>query len=107
MLSDLLVLSAPLSLPSLYLAYRLHKKDYLGTVFNQQTALLLLLSGLITPASMSMAVFRLSAEEFLMFPDLELDYLSLSPLLCSLLSYLSKTWLTVIKISSLISVIFR
>ena len=107
MLSDLLVLSAPLSLPSLYLAYLLHKKDYLGTVFNQQTALLLLLSGLITPASMSMAVFRLSAEEFLMFPDLELEYLALAPHLCSLLSYLSKTWLAVIKIFSLTSVIFR
>ena len=104
MLSDLLVVSAPLSIPSLYLAYRLHKKDYLGTVFNQQTALLLLLSGLITPLSMSLAVFRLSAEESLMFPDL---YLTLDPHLCGLLSYLSKTWLTVIKISTLISVIFR
>ena len=104
MLSDLLVLSALLSLPSLYLAYLLHKKDYLGTVFNQQTALLLLLSGLITPISMSLALLRLSAEESLMFPDL---YLTLDPLLCGLLSYLSKTWLTVIKISTLISVIFR
>ena len=107
MLSDLLVVSAPLSLPSLYLAYRLHKKDYLGTVFNQQTALLLLLSGLITPLSMSLAVFRLSAEESLMSPDLELDYLSLSPLLCSLLSYLAKTWLAVTAVSTLISTVFR
>ena len=45
MLSDLLVLSAPLSLPSLYLAYRLHKKDYLGTVFNRQVAMVLVFAG--------------------------------------------------------------
>ena len=45
MLSDLLVLSAPLSLPSLYLAYRLHKKDYLGTVFNKQMAMVLVFAG--------------------------------------------------------------
>ena len=107
MLSDLLVLSAPLSLPSLYLAYRLHKKDYLGTVFNQQTALLLLLSGLITPVSMSLALFRLSAEESLMSPDLELEYLTLAPHLCTLLSYLTRTWLAVTALTTLISTVFR
>ena len=45
MLSDLLVVSAPLSLPSLNLAYRLHKKDYLATVFNRQMAVVLVYSG--------------------------------------------------------------
>ena len=45
MLSDLLVLSAPLSLPSLYLAYRLHKRGYLGTVFNRQMAMVLVFAG--------------------------------------------------------------
>ena len=45
MLSDLLVLSAPLSLPSLYLAYLLHKKEYLGTVFNRQVAMVLVFAG--------------------------------------------------------------
>ena len=41
-------LSLPLSVPSLYLAYRLHRKSYLGTVFNQQAALLLALAGKTT-----------------------------------------------------------
>ena len=45
MLTDLLVLTAPLSVPSLYLAYRLGKKGYLGTVFNQQAALVLIVGG--------------------------------------------------------------
>ena len=45
MLSSLLVLCTPLSLPSLYLAYRLYRKSYLGTVFNQQAALVLAVSG--------------------------------------------------------------
>ena len=45
MLTDLLVLTVPLSLPSLYLAYRLLKKGYLGTVFNQQAALVLIVGG--------------------------------------------------------------
>ena len=107
MLTDLLVVSAPFSLPALCLAHRLHRKGYLGTVFNQQTALLLLLSGLITPLSLALAVFRLSAEESLMFPALDLEYLSLAPQLCSLLSHLSKTWLSTIKIFTLTSVVFR
>ena len=45
MLSDLSVVSALLSIPSLYLAYRLHKKDYLATVFNRQMAVVLVYSG--------------------------------------------------------------
>ena len=45
MLSELSVVSALLSIPSLYLAYRLHKKDYLGTVFNRQVAMVLLFAG--------------------------------------------------------------
>ena len=44
-MSSLLVLCTPLSLPSLYLAYRLYRKSYLGTVFNQQAALVLAVSG--------------------------------------------------------------
>ena len=45
MLSTLLVLCTPLSWPSLYLAYRLYRKSYLGTVFNQQAALVLAVCG--------------------------------------------------------------
>ena len=48
MLSNLLLVSAPLSLPSLYLAYRLRRAGYLATVFNQQAALLLTASGQLT-----------------------------------------------------------
>ena len=45
MLSGVLVVSALLSIPSLYLAYRLHKRDYLDTVFNRQMAVVLVYSG--------------------------------------------------------------
>ena len=45
MLTDLVLASLPLSIPSFYLAYRLARKDFLGTVFNQVIALMFLLSG--------------------------------------------------------------
>ena len=107
MLSDLLVVSALLSLPSLYLAYRLHKKDYLGTVFNRQMAVVLVVAGLILPVSLSLAVFRLSLEESTLSTDLYLDYLTLNTPVCSILSYLEKTWYNVIGASTITSVLFR
>ena len=45
MLTNLTVLFLPLSIPSLYLAYRLYSRHFLGTVFNQQIALMMLYSG--------------------------------------------------------------
>ena len=65
------------------------------------------LIGLILPLSLSLAIFRLSTEEFLFFQDLELEYFSVLPHLCYLLSYLDITWFTIIGSSTLISVIFR
>ena len=38
----------PLSLPSLYLAYRLVSKRFLGSVFNQHIAVMLIISGNLT-----------------------------------------------------------
>ena len=45
MLTDLTLLCFPLSIPSFYLAYRLHRRNFLGTVFNQQIALMMVYSG--------------------------------------------------------------
>ena len=45
MLTTILLACLPLSLPSLYLAYLLVKKRFLWSVFNQQAALILTLSG--------------------------------------------------------------
>ena len=107
MLSDLLVVSALLSIPSLYLAYRLHKKDYLGTVFNRQTAVVLVVAGLILPVSLSLAVFRLSLEESTLSTDLHLDYLTLNNPVCSILYHLETSWYNVIGASTITSVLFR
>ena len=49
MLTDLFIMSLPLAIPSLYLAHRLRRAGYLGTVFNQQAALVLTASGEVTP----------------------------------------------------------
>ena len=65
------------------------------------------MAGLTLPLSLSLAMFRLSAEESILFPDLELEYLAVAPQVCSLLSFLNKTWLSVVGISTLTSVIFR
>ena len=45
MLTDLTLLCLPLSIPSLYIAYRLVRRGFLGTVFNQQIALMMVYSG--------------------------------------------------------------
>ena len=107
MLSDLLVVSALLSLPSLYLAYRLHKKDYLGTVFNRQIAVVLVVAGLILPVSLTLAVFRLSLEQSSLSTDFCLECLTLNSPVCSILSYLEWTWYYVIGASTITSVLFR
>ena len=57
------------------------------------------------PLSVSLAMFRLSAEEFLLFPGLE--YLLVDPHVCSLLSYLKLTWICLVSITTLTSVLFR
>ena len=45
MLVTILLCCLPLSIPSLYMAYRLVKKRFLWSVFNQQAALILTVSG--------------------------------------------------------------
>ena len=59
------------------------------------------------PLSLSLAMFRLSAEESVMFPSLELEYLLVAPHVCSLLSYLELTWNSLLEIVTLISILFR
>ena len=44
-LTDLSLLCLPLCLPSFYLAFRLYRRQFLGTVFNQHIALMLVYSG--------------------------------------------------------------
>ena len=52
------------------------------------------------PLSVSLAVFRLSAE-------LEFEYLLVDLHVCSLLSYLKLTWICLVSITTLTSVLFR
>ena len=64
-------------------------------------------SGLMLPVSLSLAMFRLSAEELVLFPSLEVELLLVMPHSCSLLSYLEITWYYMIAASTLTSVLFR
>ena len=117
MLVTILLCCLPLSTPSLYMAYRLVKKRFLWSVFNQQAALILTVSGkmkhinivaltddmfqgIILPLSLATAIFRL-------VPDHDLGYLEFYPLLCSLLSYLELTWITLVDSGTMVAVIFR
>ena len=107
MLGDIFFMCLPLSLPSLYLSYQLRRRDYLGTVFNQQIALMLLISGaapvgfyfrlavtdcfkgVILPFTTSLAVLRAAAE---FYPALR-DYKAISLEICALQRHLDSTFL--------------
>ena len=45
MLLNLILLCIPFSFPSLYLAYRLARRGFLGSIFNQHVALMMLFTG--------------------------------------------------------------
>ena len=45
MITNIFLVCLPLSTPSFYLSYKLWRKDFLGTLLNQQMALMLLISG--------------------------------------------------------------
>ena len=45
MLLDIIILCLPFSIPSFYLAYKLGEKRFMGTIFNQQIALMCVISG--------------------------------------------------------------
>ena len=61
--------------------------------------------GLILPLSLATAIFRLMPEYSSSLPDL--GYLEFHPLLCSLLSYLELTWITLLDYGTMVAVIFR
>ena len=71
-LGDLIIFCLPLSLPSFYLAYRLYRKQFLGTVFNQQVALMLVYSGgLYKPErDRFFEIKKIAHQSQIWFPDL-------------------------------------
>ena len=113
-----------LSLPCLYLAYRLIKKRFLGSIFNQQAAAILILSGILQifqkikhfnqpryyltttnynqgitlPLSMAASISRLMSGY---------SFSLQNPFLCSLLSHLELSWFKLVDFGVAVSVIFR
>ena len=61
--------------------------------------------GVILPLSLATAIFRLVPEYSRSLSDL--DYLEFHPLLCSLLSYLELSWITLLDYGTMVAVIFR
>ena len=49
MLLNLFILFIPLSFPSIYLAHKLYRKKFLGSIFNEQIALMMIFTGNQSP----------------------------------------------------------
>ena len=130
MLTDLTVFCFPLSVPSFYLAYRLYRKQFLGTGFNQQIALMLVYSGgllsclnqtflevsipiylccvlgLVIPLSTAIATFRLLSD-LDPFNHQEFVYFYLAPSICAFQRSLETLFHAVCFYGSFVSVLFR
>ena len=101
---SLVILCSPLSLPSLYLSNQLSKRKYLGSLFNEHAALMLLfsgrfyegtdetrwISGVILPLNLGTAILRLLMEHF---PDTFPESQAYIPLMCVSLQHLYVTWI--------------
>ena len=128
MITNIFLGCLPLSAPSLYLSYKIWRKDYLGTLLNQQMALMLLISGnygnmlcrhktllcpffsqnyifegLLLPFTLSLAILRLTLEWDSSLA--ELSHFSLE--ICALQRHLESTFLDTWLYMNSGSVLFR
>ena len=67
MLFNLFILFIPFSFPSIYLAHKLYRKKFLGSIFNEQIALMMIFTGNQSPMSIisidfNSCYFRISSS---------------------------------------------